>query len=136
MPGKLRTASRRGARTAVALGVLAAALLAGRALAAAGQLDPSFSGDGRQLTSFPGAIGDGTVHGVAIDQNGKIVAAGFSAQAGGYRFAVARYNPNGSLDHGFSGDGRQLTRFPGAAGLDVGQAVAIDQNGKIVVAGT
>jgi uncharacterized delta-60 repeat protein len=70
---------------------------------------------------------------VAIE-SGKIVVAGRSQQAGGYKFALARYNPNGSLDHSFSGDGRQLTRFPGVTGNDAANAVAIE-NGKIVVAG-
>jgi uncharacterized delta-60 repeat protein len=135
MAGSLRRLSAQGARAGVALAMLAAALWAGIALAAAGQLDPSFSGDGRQLTAFPGATGADEAYAVAIE-NGKIVVAGYSVQAGGvYKFALARYNPNGSLDHSFSGDGRQLTAFPGATGDDTAYAVTIDQNGKIVVAG-
>jgi hypothetical protein len=75
----------------IALGVLVAALLAGRALAAAGQLDPSFSGDGRQLTRFPGGAGDDDALGMAIE-NGKPLAVGYSQQKiGGYKFALARY---------------------------------------------
>src|SRR5436309_172956 len=98
MAGSLRRLSTQGARAGVALAVLAAALWAGRALAAAGQLDHSFSGDGRVLTRFPGATGDDEAQAVAIE-NGKIVAAGYSGQAGGvYKLALARYNPDGSLD--------------------------------------
>jgi uncharacterized delta-60 repeat protein len=120
-------------RIAVALGVLLAALWVGRALAAAGQLDPSFSGDGRVLTRFPGTSGADAANAMAIE-NGKIVAAGYSGQGVGYKFAIARYNPNGSLDQSFSSDGRQVTRFPGATGEDHASGVAIE-NGKIVVVG-
>jgi uncharacterized delta-60 repeat protein len=118
----------------VALGVLVAALGAGRALAAAGQLDPSFSGDGRALTRFPGGTGDDDGNAVAV-QSGKVVVVGTSKRGVLDEFAIARYNPNGSLDRTFSGDGRRLTSFPGATGIgDVARAVAIE-NGKIVVAG-
>jgi uncharacterized delta-60 repeat protein len=133
MAGTLRRLSTQGARAGVALAVLEAALWAGIALAAAGQLDPSFSGDGRQLTRFPDATGSDVGQAVAIE-NGKIVVAGYSRQAAGYKFALARYNPNGSLDHSFSGDGRQLTRFPGTIGNDQALGVTIE-NGRIVVAG-
>jgi uncharacterized delta-60 repeat protein len=99
-----------------------------------GSLDHSYSGDGRQLTAFPGATGTELGRAVAIE-NGKIVVVGFSAQAGSVeKLALARYNPDGSLDHSFSSDGRQLTRFPGAIDDDSAQAVAIE-NGKIVAAG-
>jgi uncharacterized delta-60 repeat protein len=119
----------------VALGVLLATLWAGWALAAAGQLDHSFSSDGRQLTRFPGTTGSDGANAVVVDRSGRIVVAGDSQQAGGEKFAVARYKPDGSLDHTFSGDGRQLTRFPGATGFDRAEGLAIDRSGRIVVAG-
>ena len=68
-----------------------------------GSLDTSFSGDGKQTTDF-GGLGDPGETGVAIQANGKIVAVG--ATGGTVRdseFALARYNPNGSLDTSFSG---------------------------------
>ncbi len=46
---------------------------------------------------------------MALQGDGKIVAVG---HAGG-DFAVVRYNPNGSLDTSFSGDGKQATDFGG-----------------------
>ena len=52
-----------------------------------GALDPLFGGDGKVRTSFSGSLTLGTC--VAIQQNGRIVAAGW---AGG-RFALARYLP-------------------------------------------
>ncbi len=74
-----------------------------------GSLDTSFSGDGKQTTDFGGA--DRSANGVAIQGDGKIVAVA-SAPAGA-DFALARYNPNGSLDTSFSGDGKQTTDFGG-----------------------
>jgi uncharacterized delta-60 repeat protein len=48
-------------------------------------------------------------------------------------FALARYNPNGKLDHSFSGDGKQTTDFGHRA--DSARAAAIRPDGKILVAG-
>jgi uncharacterized delta-60 repeat protein len=98
-----------------------------------GSLDTGFSGDGRQTTDFGGFDFGG---GVALSENGKIVVVGSTIGSGfGGRsdFAIARYNPNGSLDKGFSGDGRQTTDFAGGDAAATG--VAIQANGKIVVAG-
>jgi uncharacterized delta-60 repeat protein len=67
-----------------------------------GTLDPSFSGDGRVTTNIGG---NGWATCVAIDPQGRIVAAGGKGRHIGY-VAVARYHPNGSLDHSFSEDGR------------------------------
>ena len=47
-------------------------------------------------------------------------------------FALARYNPNGSLDTSFSGDGKQTTDFGDG---DVANGVAIQGDGKIVAVG-
>ena len=99
--------TRRTARafTATTLVVLAASLLATvPAQAAPGDLDASFSGDGKQTTDF----GDWD-HGpaVAIQADGKIVVAGGS----GANFALARYNADGSLDTAFSGDGKADDRL-------------------------
>ena len=47
---------------------------------------------------------------MAIQGDGKIVAVGHGDSSGG-DFALARYNPNGSLDTSFSGDGKQTTDF-------------------------
>jgi uncharacterized delta-60 repeat protein len=94
-----------------------------------GSLDASFSGDGEQRTEFGGAA---FANGVAIQADGKIVAVGRSHGATGRDFALARYNPNGSLDPSFSGDGRRRTNFEG---FDDATAVAIQADGKIVAVG-
>jgi serralysin len=60
---------------------------------------------------------------VALQGDGKIVAVGY-----GEDFGIARYNPNGSLDTSFSGDGKQATDFAPFG-------VALQGNGKIVPVG-
>jgi uncharacterized delta-60 repeat protein len=96
-----------------------------------GSLDPSFGEDGKVLTNLTG--GFDVAYAVAIQANGKIVVAGRSAGAGG-RFALARYESDGSLDPSFSGDGKVLTNFTSRD--DYARDVAIQADGKIVVAGS
>jgi len=94
-----------------------------------GSPDSSFGGDGKVTTDF--TTGEDVAYGVAILADGKIVTAGTS---GGYaRFALARYNPNGSLDETFGGDGRVTTDF--TRGGDYAYGMAIQADGKIVAAG-
>ena len=95
-----------------------------------GTLDPTFDLDGKVTTDFGlrDSAGD-----VAIQPDGKIVAAGFGNGPGEFDFAVARYNSDGSLDTSFGGDGTVTTDFNTSD--DRGWAVALQSDGKIVVAG-
>ena len=94
-----------------------------------GSLDPSFSGDGMQTTDFGGSD---LATGVALQGDGRIVVVGRGGPLP-RGFALARYNPNGSLDTSFSGDGKQRTGFGGSD--DGARAVALQANGKIVTVG-
>ena len=96
-----------------------------------GSLDPSFGEEGKVLTNLTG--GFDVAYAVAIQADGKIVVAGRSAGAGG-RFALARYESDGSLDPSFNGDGKVFTNF--TSGDDYARDVAIQADGKIVVAGS
>ncbi len=121
---------KRGIRRGIAVASFAfvsGALTASSALAA---LDPTFGGDGKVTTNFTAGF-DGA-NAVAIQADGKIVAVGGDAGRGG-RFAVARYNTNGSLDTTFGGRGKVSTNF--ANGSDVAYGVAIRSDGRIVVVG-
>jgi uncharacterized delta-60 repeat protein len=107
-------------------------LLFSVALAASGDLDTTFSGDGKVTTDISGGQYDAII-GIALQTNGKIVAVGYRiSPVTGNDFALARYNPNGSLDATFSGDGKLLTNF---GAMDRAEDVAIQSDGKIVVAG-
>src|SRR3954447_19040998 len=126
---------RRLGRSAVCGALIPCALmlaLAGQAQAAPGDLDSSFSLDGKQTTDFAGSANFGQA--VAVQADGKIVVAGSSDEgATGSDFALARYNADGTLDSSFSDDGKQTTDFAGDN--DSGRAVAVQPDGKILVAG-
>jgi uncharacterized delta-60 repeat protein len=96
-----------------------------------GSLDATFSGDGMVTTGFGGdtSIADA----IAVQPDGKIVAAGYIAASPSEYIAMARYNPDGSLDTSFSGDGMLTLDFTG--GADMGRDLAIQPNGKILLAG-
>src|SRR6476661_11150302 len=130
--GMSRRTLRRGAVLAAAVAVLVVAPAG--AEAAPGDLDLTFSGDGKQTTDF--GIGSTTAAAMVRQPDGRIVAVGTDLGHGPYRFALARYNPDGSLDMTFSVNGKQLTHF-GPVGDRFARAhgVALQDDGKIVVVG-
>lgn len=98
-----------------------------------GTLDPTFDGDGIATTDIGGI--DNYIYSLALQSNGMIVAAGYSQDSSDY-FVVARYATDGILDTTFGTNGATTTSigtFPGHD--DEGFAVAIQSNGRIVVAG-
>jgi uncharacterized delta-60 repeat protein/uncharacterized repeat protein (TIGR01451 family) len=96
-----------------------------------GSLDTTFDGDGKVTTDFAGDID--LAYGVAIQTDGRIVAAGRAVVSGNRHFALARYNADGSPDTIFSGDGKVTTDFAGSFAQAFGLAIQAD--GKIVAAG-
>ena len=94
-----------------------------------GHLDPTFSGDGRATVGFTDAQAGGRA--IAIQPGGRIVAAGGTSGD----FALARFDPDGSLDATFGGDGVVTTDFDrygrgGAAAWDV-----VLEAGRLLAAG-
>ena len=97
-----------------------------------GSLDNTFSGDGKQISDFGTA--DYFGQSAVLQNDGKIVVAGYSqVESVGSSFAVARYNTNGALDTSFNGTGLKTRDF--GSGFEVATSVALQPNGKIVVAG-
>jgi uncharacterized delta-60 repeat protein len=94
-----------------------------------GDLDPQFDTDGKVTTDFGR---DDGAQAVAIRSDGKIVVVGYSAAFPEGDIAIARYNPDGSLDTAFDADGRATTDF---GGYEVPNAVALQPDGKVVVGG-
>ena len=104
-----------------------------------GSLDSTFDGDGKLNTALS-ADHDEFARGLALAPDGKLVAAGWTtngrgASAGQSDYAIVRYNPDGSLDSTFSGDGKLLHDFAGAGDSQQASAVVVQANGKIVVGG-
>jgi uncharacterized delta-60 repeat protein len=96
-----------------------------------GSLDTSFDGDGRVTTDFNG--NDDEASALALQPDGKIIVAGQIWDGNSSDFALARYNPDGSLDASFSGDGKVITDFAG--GRDWAAALVVQPDGKIVASG-
>jgi len=78
--------------------------------------------------------GDALGKAIAVMGDDRIVVAGTAIGTGGYYLAVARFTPNGTIDTTFGGGtgGATITAGPGD---DSANAVAVQDDGKIVVAG-
>jgi uncharacterized delta-60 repeat protein len=125
----------------LAAAVVGALALAAGAAAGAGGLDPSFGDGGKVTTDFKPSpefvFSSGVAAATAVQADDKIVAAGMHWETGVYsRFALARYDADGSLDPSFGAGGRVTTDFGGGAdAVTRALAVAIQPDGKIVAAG-
>jgi len=107
-----------------------------------GTLDTSFNAAGTQPGTASTTIDNSTYNigtSVAIQEDGKIVVAGFALIGGTFKFAVARFNTNGTLDTSFNAaeiqPGTASTTIDNSTDNNFGKSVAIQQDGKIVVAG-
>ncbi len=97
-----------------------------------GALDTSFDGDGKLKPEI--SVGRSGSNAVAIQPDGKIVAAGFSFFDSQSKFTIARYNTDGSYDTTFGGNGKVILGIGNTSFL-YAEAVAIQTDGKIVVGG-
>lgn len=97
-------------------------------------LDPSFDGDGIAATPLWGNLAA-----VAVQPDGKIVAAGYTWSGWSYDFALARLTPGGAPDPAFGVGGIVSTDFSGLPNAgesdDRAFAMVIDPAGRIVLAG-
>ena len=114
-----------------------------------GSLDPTFN----PVAALPPfavgkvatAVGTGfdASYGLARQVGGELVVAGFSQMPGGIDFAVVRYNPDGTLDTNFNlggafppGTAGMVTTDFGSLNDDFGYGVAVEPDGKLIVAGS
>jgi uncharacterized delta-60 repeat protein len=115
-----RRAARRGGIAGLAVALVA--LSAGLALAAtAGELDPSFDGDGKRVLPIRIDPGD-----VVAQPDGKVLVTDSRS------FRIVRLNTDGSFDEDFAGDGVAAADFGAGASIN---AVALQPDGKIVLVG-
>jgi uncharacterized delta-60 repeat protein len=102
---------------------------AGAATAAPGGLDPRFGSGGKV------ALVDANseqINALALAPGGKVVVAGSAGPSGGEDIIVYRLNPDGSRDSSFDGDGKVVLD---SGGDEFANAVAVQPDGKVVVAG-
>ncbi|MDI1256252.1 MAG: T9SS type A sorting domain-containing protein [Flavobacterium sp.] len=99
-----------------------------------GSYDSTFGTNGVVITSIINEVDYG--HTIALQSDGKIVVSGsrsINNNATNFNFAVARYNSDGTPDTTFGLTGLVQTDFNN--NFDNGRAVAIQADGKIILAG-
>jgi uncharacterized delta-60 repeat protein len=96
-------------------------------LTADGDPDNSFDGDGQRTIDLGG---NEETRGLAVTPDGKVLIAGHSSVT---NFALVRLDSTGSPDLSFNGDGTLRIAF--GAGTTFAHGVAIQPDGKIVLAG-
>jgi uncharacterized delta-60 repeat protein len=103
-----------------------------------GSLDTNFaSGTGKIANLAIGPSRD-SAYAVVLQHDGKLVLAGRCSNGSNDDFCIARLHLDGSLDLSFdgpSGFGNGVILFPMGTGADVARALAIQPDGKIVLAG-
>ena len=98
----------------------------------AGSLEPCFGTGGKVTTDFAGSSDVGRA--LSLDAQGRVLVAGYAATGTqGNNFALARYTASGALNATFGTGGRVTTDFAGSD--DVGYALSLDAQGRILVAG-
>jgi uncharacterized delta-60 repeat protein len=103
-----------------------------------GVLNTSFGdGTGQVLASFSttsGTLSNDVVHGLSVAPNGTIYVVGSTDANGGQDFAIAAFNADGSPATGFGTSGKTAFNFQG--GDDSADAVTVQSNGDLIVAGS
>jgi uncharacterized delta-60 repeat protein len=106
-----------------------------------GSPDTSFNGSGHVATAFAGTSGAALFDrclAVAVRPDGRILAAGSTAQNGGANnVALVRYMPDGTLDATFGNAGRVIVNAAasGSSSDNEARAIALQPDGRIVIAG-
>ena len=102
---------------------------------ATGQLDTSFGVNGYVTTQFLTETFNPVI---ALQPDGKIVVVGVTTAAhnvgSNFELALARFNADGSLDPSFGTNGITITAAPSGFSYDQPPAVALQPDGKIVIA--
>jgi uncharacterized delta-60 repeat protein len=101
-----------------------------------GDDDPTFGDRGRVLTQIGSPFSSSAGNSIIVQKDGKLVAGGLG-NGGDFvcDYALIRYLANGTLDPEF-GAGGTVTTAVGAPSLDVGRAIKVQPDGKIVFAGS
>ncbi|HEX5152294.1 MAG TPA: LamG-like jellyroll fold domain-containing protein [Parafilimonas sp.] len=123
-------------------------------LNADGTPDNSFSNDGKTFVDFslPDTLSNDYATDIVLQPDGKIIVVGYANDyyynnsnntENYYDMAIARLNPDGTLDNSFNGNGKKLidlsnlTGINGSANIsqDLASSVILNQGGKIIIAG-
>jgi uncharacterized delta-60 repeat protein len=103
-----------------------------------GALDTTFGSANTGWEAINVTNGGDTAYAIAVQSDEKIVLAGVCTVFGGSTgsdFCVARLNANGTPDNTFNATGTRIETFGGGNVAQTARAVAVQADGKIVVAG-
>lgn len=95
-----------------------------------GSTDTGFGEEGQQIISS--AAGRSFIKGIAVQPDGKIIAAGYIWDGSQGDILVARLNSDGTPDSSFGDNGIKVADNGGS---EIAQALILRDNGKFVVAG-
>ena len=98
----------------------------------AGSLDTSFGSNGKAVTDVGPT--DDYATAMVVQADGKLVVAGWGNGPLGYAFELVRYQRDGAIDTTFGTAGKVVTAV--GNGADQANAMALQADGKIVVAGS
>ena len=96
-----------------------------------GILDTGFGNGGIVLTTLEDQA---SIYSIALQNDGKILAAGTTGDISNFKFALARYNSDGSIDIGFGNNGNIKTDFDVSC-YDIATSMALLPDGKVLLAG-
>lgn len=103
-----------------------------------GSLDTAFATNGP--FTWDSGTGFDSLKAIAVQPDGKILAAGDTHNGSDYDLVLARFHPGGSLDTGFgASDGDNvdgMAIWASGSNDEHGRAIALQPDGKIVVAGS
>ena len=103
-----------------------------------GGTDSTFGDNGKKIVSFNyGGQNWDEIRDIAIQADGKILGVGSVQYSSEFDFGIVRLTAAGQLDTTFDLDGKWTYGFDnGSEKNDYGEAVSVQSDGKIVVAGT
>lgn len=102
-------------------------------LGSTGALDNSFNGNGRVITDLGQLPPISTARVVELQADGRILIAGGTLEADGFKMIAMRFLANGQADSSFGNQGRVILPF-GTEG-DLAYCMAVQSNGRILIGG-
>jgi uncharacterized delta-60 repeat protein len=98
-----------------------------------GDIDSGFGVSGKSTVDFGGATD--TAYGVAVQEDGKVVAGGTSRYNGSNYASLARLTAGGTLDASFGSQGGVIVPLGNAGTEDDMRALTVQADGRILMAG-
>ena len=102
---------------------------------ASGQPDTLFGNGGKlDINAAATSNGNSEARALVVQPDGKLLVAGYAFGPGNAEFLIMRLNTDGSPDATFGSGG--ITRTPVGAGEDMANAMVLQPDGRIVIAGS